>query len=280
MRTPAFGNGEITLSAIQSVVTQAELARRLGAARVPRRLRVGSLRRGVGRGRARSPALRRTGWRARSANGTVGAGPMRAALIGAGPHARSRSTPRSRSGPSGTVDRRRPRRSVLARPEAGASFECSARQRGQLLGMHLAESSTADLPDGEHTFTVLRPATLGWELWTTPETRTWTVDTSRAGYNDHGWPRSGLDQQQQRPRSSAFTSTSCWRDVSSAASTSVTSRSCTSPKSYSDLAVGPAHVLGARNVMPWATVDSTTPATRTWTVDIISPDTMITGGPR
>ena len=42
VRTPAFGSGEITLSAIQNVITQAELVgRRLGADRLPRRVRDG-----------------------------------------------------------------------------------------------------------------------------------------------------------------------------------------------------------------------------------------------
>ena len=38
---PAFGSGEITLAAMQNVITQAEFARRLGAARLPRRVRDG-----------------------------------------------------------------------------------------------------------------------------------------------------------------------------------------------------------------------------------------------
>ena len=126
---------------------------------------------------------------------------------------------------------------------------------------------------GAHTFAVR--AQLGSVVDPSPATRTWTV-TGVPDTTITGGP-SGLTNSASP--SFTFTSTisgstfECRLDTPAGTGTF---SACTSPKAYSGLAQG-AHTFHVRATASGQTDAS--PATRTFTVDTVAPDTTITSGP-
>jgi hypothetical protein len=153
---------------------------------------------------------------------------------------------------------------------AGATFQCSLDGGG--MTACASPFTLNNLPMGQHTFQVrVRDAVGNFDP--TPSTRTWTVDLDPPETTIDSGPAGMV-----RIASASFTFSAnelgviytCSLDGSPMAA-------CTSPQNFANLGQG-AHTFSvtARDA---AGHTDPTPATRTWTVDTISPDVMITGGP-
>ncbi|MBA3500734.1 MAG: LamG domain-containing protein [Myxococcota bacterium] len=153
---------------------------------------------------------------------------------------------------------------------AGASFQCSL--DGGAMVACASPYTLNNLPMGAHTFQVrVRDAVGNFDP--TPSTRTWTVDLDPPQTTIDSGP-SGM----VRVASASFTFSAnevnvvytCSLDGSPMAA-------CTSPQNFANLGQG-SHTFSVTARDAAGHVDPT-PATRTWTVDTIAPDLMITAGP-
>ena len=263
VRTPAFGNGEITLAAMQNVVTKAELA----GGWVPLVFHGVCETATCGEGWVRPSTLAALlDWLgARSANGTV-VRTMREAMGGTQPVQLDTAIT---SGPSGMVTATSAS-FEFSSPQAGVSFEC-ARDGGAWEACSSPKQYMA-LADGPHTFAV-RAKDGNGNVDTTPATRTWTVDTAPPLDTSITNGPSGTVASASASFSFSSTKTGasfeCKLDAGAWGA-------CSSPKSYSGLANG-SHTFSVR-AKDGGNVDAT-PATRTWTVDRSAPNTTITSGP-
>ena len=164
----------------------------------------------------------------------------------------------------------RPRRHCSgSRRRSQGSFECK---------LDAGDWDTCDSPksytgllDGEHTFSVRATDAVG-NADATPATRTWTVDTGAPDTSITSGPSGTVATAAASFAFSATESGSfeCKLDAGDW-------EACASPKSYSGLGEG-AHSLSVRATDAVGNVDPT-PASRTWTVDTVAPDTSITTGP-
>ena len=127
------------------------------------------------------------------------------------------------------------------------------------------------LSQGAHTFSV-RAVDAAGNQDATPATRTWTVDTVAPETVDH---RRADRLRQFHERDVHLHAPPRTRDASSARSTVPRSARC--PAGYTGLSQG-AHTFNVRAIDAAGNQDAT-PATRTWTVDTVAPDTAITSGP-
>ena len=155
--------------------------------------------------------------------------------------------------------------------ESPQKFEC--RLDGAPFAACTAPKSYAGLADGTHTFEVLAIDGMGLRD-PTPAARTWTIDNVAPDTTITAGP------------SGAFASTNAdFMYVSSEAGGTFECRLDGAPfaacgsngKSYGSLAQG-AHTFDVRAVDAAGNVDAT-PASRTWTVDTITPYATITAGP-
>jgi peptidoglycan/xylan/chitin deacetylase (PgdA/CDA1 family) len=263
VRTPSFGSGEITLSAIQAAVTRAETT----GGWLPLVFH-GVCESGIcGDGWVRPSTLSAVfDWlAARSANGTL-VKTMRAAFTGED-HVPPPDTSIT-DGPTGTVASR------------NASFEFSSTGTGSTFECKLdagaweacsSPKSYASLADGPHTFSVR--AKSGATVDPTPATRTWTVDATAPDTSITSGPSGAVNSSSASFAFSASqpgASFECKLDAGAWGA-------CTSPKAYSLLSSG-SHTFSVRAKDGLGNVDAT-PATRTWTVDTSAPGTSITSGP-
>jgi outer membrane protein OmpA-like peptidoglycan-associated protein len=164
-------------------------------------------------------------------------------------------------GPSGTVATAAAGFTFTA-DESGSTFECKLD-----LGAWATCTSPAaltGLADGSHTFSVRATDALG-NVDGTPDSRTWTVDTTAPDTSITSGPTGAVATS-----TAAFGFTSpesgvtfeCKRDAGGWTA-------CTSPQSYSSLAEG-AHSVAVRAVDGVGNADAT-PATRAWSVDTVAP---------
>jgi Concanavalin A-like lectin/glucanases superfamily/Bacterial Ig-like domain/Calcineurin-like phosphoesterase len=179
------------------------------------------------------------------------------------------------SGPSGTTTSTSAT-FVASSPETGAIFQCRL-DGASWLPCNMPMTYTA-LADGQHVFEV-RARDAAGNIDATPESRTWTVDTTP--------PETTLDfgpSGTVTTTSASFEFSSnepaatfeCRRDTTSWSP-------CSSPQAYSGLTAG-IHDFEVRAIDVAGHVDLT-PASRTWTIDdspapdTTPPDTTIDSGP-
>src|SRR5215203_2766332 len=130
---------------------------------------------------------------------------------------------------------------------ANLDFECSL--DGGAYGSCTSPKSYSSLSAGSHTFSVRATDEAG-NTDATPASYTWFVDTVA--------PDTSITAQPDDPTNS-------------------TSASCSSPKSYSSLSAG-SHTFSVRATDEAGNTDAT-PASYTWFVDTVAPDTSITAQP-
>ena len=157
--------------------------------------------------------------------------------------------------------------------EPNSSFQCrldDAFGSGPFLACNSHDSWTS-LSNGSHKLEVR--AVNGGVADSTPDSYTWTVDTSfpeteiTTGLEIHqpaAMPHSSL------PSSDPSAAFQCRLDSNAEAAF----QACSTPKSYNNLVDG-SHTFDVRAVLAPAQVDPT-PARRTWTVDATAPNTEIT----
>jgi hypothetical protein len=164
--------------------------------------------------------------------------------------------------------------------EADSTFEC--RLDNGPWGACASPKTYSALVNGSHKFDV-RATDVAGNTDASPASRTWTVNVPPP---DTTAPNTNITASPSDPSTSGSASFSF---TSSEAGSTFQCRidagawgSCTSPKSYSNLANG-SHTFDVRATDAAANTDAT-PASRTWTVavpapDTTPPDTTITSGP-
>jgi len=171
------------------------------------------------------------------------------------------------SGPSGLTADNDP--SFTFSSDHGTTFEC--RLDAGAWGACTSPKAYTDLPDGPHTFEVRATDPAG-DTDPTPASRSFTIDTTApdttissgpSGPTNDSDPAFGLSSE-------AGATFECRLDAGAW-------DSCTSPKAYTDLADG-AHTFAARATDPAGNTDAT-PATRSFMIDTVAPDTVIDSGP-
>jgi outer membrane protein OmpA-like peptidoglycan-associated protein len=176
------------------------------------------------------------------------------------------------TGPSGVVSSSSAAFSFSFTGTAGTVFECQL--DGGAWATCTSPRSYTTLGEGAHTFGAR--AVYGGLSDPTPSLRTWTVDTISPGTTLTGTPPAPSNSPSA---TFAFTGAGtgsgidhleCRLDGGSWAT-------CTSPATVTGLADG-AHTYDVRAFDLGGNVDPT-PASVTWTIDTVAPDTLITGGP-
>jgi hypothetical protein len=183
-----------------------------------------------------------------------------------------------------TVDNTPPETTITSAPTDSAdaaAFQFSASEDGATFECALDSAPFATctspvfytgLPAGQHTFRVRSADGFG-NVDQTPASFTWTVvDTTK--------PETTIDSG---PSDAVATASATFAFSASEPATFECSldgaafAACTSPASYSDL-TSTAHTLQVRAIDLAGNVDDT-PASRTWTVDTVAPDTSVVSGP-
>ena len=176
------------------------------------------------------------------------------------------------SGPSGVTVPSSSATFTFSSNEAAATFQCSL--NGGTFTSCTSPITYNGLDDGAQTFAV-RAIDLAGNQDPSPATSSWTVDTNAPDTTI----TSGPGQNSTVPSTSimfAFNSTEagvtfqCQLDGGGFSS-------CTSPITYNNLSQGP-HNFQVKAIDGLGNSDPT-PATRTWTVDSIAPETTIVTGP-
>ena len=133
------------------------------------------------------------------------------------------------------------------------------------------------LSEDNHTFSVRAVSSVGSDP--SPASYSWRIDvTAPQTTLDSSGPSGATNQT-----SATFAFTGSDPSTGSGALTfecrldGAAFAACTSPARYTGLAAGN-HVFEVRTVDPSGNVDPT-PASRSWTIDLVAPDTTITGGP-
>jgi large repetitive protein len=189
--------------------------------------------------------------------------PVAAALAGGAPDTQLTSVePDPTNDPTGDF--------AFASTIPDSTFECSV--DAAPFAPCTSAFSTAPLADGAHSFQV-RARAPGGSVDPTPASHAWTVDTVRPDTTITSGPSGQITSD-----SAVFTFAStepggsflCTRDGGAPFG-------CTSPTTLSNLAQG-AHTFTVRAIDAASNADLT-PASRSWTVDAIGPDTTITSGP-
>ncbi len=154
--------------------------------------------------------------------------------------------------------------------EPGATFQC--RVDTGSFSVCTSPFTITNLTDGSRTFNV-RAIDAAGNIDATPASRTWTVDATPPDTTITGGP----------PESSTTASTVSFTFSSEAGATfqcqvdGGSFTGCTSPYTITSLTNG-SHTFRVRAIDAVGNIDPT-PATRTWTVDAIPPDTSILSGP-
>lgn len=153
---------------------------------------------------------------------------------------------------------------------AGATFQCAL--DGGAMAACTSPFVLSNLPMGMHTFQVrVRDAVGNFDP--TPSTRTWTVDLDPPETTIDSGPTGTV-----RVATANFTFSSNEMMVTYACSLDGAAfAACTSPQNFANLGQG-AHTFAVRATDMAAHTDAT-PASRSWTVDTVAPDVMITSGP-
>jgi hypothetical protein len=175
------------------------------------------------------------------------------------------------SGPEGAVAANTATFTFVS-PDAGsgATFQCSL--DGGAMTDCASPFTLTNLPMGEHTFQVrVRDAVGNFDP--TPSTRTWTVDLDAPETTIETGPAGMV-----RVASASFTFSATELNVTHRCSLDgAPSTPCTSPQNFANLGQG-SHTFSVAATDAAMHTDPT-PATRTWTVDTVAPDVMITDGP-
>jgi hypothetical protein len=188
--------------------------------------------------------------------------------------------------PPPPADTTAPETSITSGPAAttsstSASFALSANESGSTLTCKLDSGSWAactspkaysGLAVGAHTFSV-RATDAAGNTDATPATRSWTVEAPAPPPADTTAPETTISSGP----AATTTSTSASFALSAGESGSTLAckldsgswAACTSPKAYSGLAVG-SHTFSARATDAAGNTDAT-PATRSWTVEAVTP---------
>ncbi|WP_426752650.1 Ig-like domain-containing protein [Myxococcus sp. Y35] len=154
--------------------------------------------------------------------------------------------------------------------ETPATLECSL--DGGPFTACTSPRTYVNLPDGDHTFAV-RAVDAAGNLDATPATRTWTVDSVAPDTTVVTGP-SGTTSVP----SATFTFDATETPVTfQCALDGATFAACTSPLTFSGLSEG-SHTFAVRAVDAAGNADAT-PATRTWTVDTVAPETSFASTP-
>ncbi|MBL8916117.1 MAG: OmpA family protein [Archangium sp.] len=154
--------------------------------------------------------------------------------------------------------------------QAGSTFQCSV--DGSAFSACTSAFATGALADGSHTFQV-RAIDPAGNVDATPASYTWTIDTVRPDTTITSGPPANSNSSV-----STFTFTST--EAGSTFQCSIDGGAfvaCSSPLVTAALADGP-HTLQVRAIDAAGNVDLT-PASRSWTIDTVPPDTSITSGP-
>ncbi len=171
------------------------------------------------------------------------------------------------SGPSGAVASSSA--SIAFASEADASFEC--RLDGAAFAACSSPITYTGLAEGSHAFEV-RAIDAAGNVDASPASRTWSVDTLVPDTTITSGPSGAVASSSASIAfaSEAGASFECRLDGAAFAP-------CSSPITYSALAEG-SHTFEVRASDAAGNVDAS-PASRTWSVDTLAPDTTITGGP-
>ena len=167
---------------------------------------------------------------------------------------------------------------------SGLRFECRLDDGG--FAACSSPKDYADLSDGQHTFQV-RAIDQAGNADLSPASYTWTIDTTSEPPADTTPPETTLGERPANPTTSTsanftFTGTDdrttatalrfqCRLDSSALGFTD-----CSSPRLYTGLTAG-AHQFEVRAVDEAGNVDQT-PATHTWTIDTVAPQTTLGPG--
>ena len=265
VRTPSFGSGEMTLAAMQDVIMQAEFS----GGWVPLVFH-GICDTACEGGWVKPTTLTALlDWlAARSANGTS-VRTVREVMESSSEPPPPPPDTSITSGPSGTVVSASASFEFSSTP-AGASFECKL--DGGAYEACTSPKAYSGLSGGSHTFSVRAKDDAG-NVDATPATQTWTVETPAPDTSITSGPTGAV---RSTSASFAFTATQagstfeCKLDAGAWAA-------CTSPRAYSGLSNG-SHTFSVRAKDGAGNVDAT-PASVTWTVDTVAPNTSITSGP-
>jgi hypothetical protein len=154
--------------------------------------------------------------------------------------------------------------------ESGSTFEC--RLDGSAWAGCSSPKSYSGLANGSHTFSV-RATDAAGNRDGSPASRTWTVDVSTPPPTDTTPPQTTIDSG---PSGTSTSASASFTFSSSESGSTFRCRldggswaSCTSPKSYSNLANG-SHTFEVAATDAAGNADAT-PASRTWTVNVSSP---------
>jgi hypothetical protein len=159
---------------------------------------------------------------------------------------------------------------VFSATEPGSTFECAL--DGSAFAACSSPRGFTGLAEGAHTFEVRATDPAG-NADETPASRTWRVDTTQPVTSIDSGPMGSVGSA-----SAAFTFSSDEQDAGfECALDGAAFAVCSSPQSYAGLAEG-AHTFEVR-AMDGAGNSDSTPATRTWRVDTIAPETAIVSGP-
>ncbi|MDP1825371.1 MAG: Ig-like domain-containing protein [Archangium sp.] len=173
------------------------------------------------------------------------------------------------SGPTGTVSSSTAVFTFTS-DESPVSFECNLDGAG--FAACAASPTFTALADGSHTLLV-RALDAAGNADATPASRTWTVDTALPDTTLSGAPTGTTNVS---TASLTFTSNEPGATFECSLD-GATFAACTTPLSLTALADGP-HTFSVRAVDAAGNADPT-PATASWTVDALVPDTTITSGP-
>jgi MYXO-CTERM domain-containing protein len=154
--------------------------------------------------------------------------------------------------------------------EAGASFECKL-DAGAFAPCP-SPTMYAALADGSHTFQVRARDTAG-NFDPSPDTYTWTVDTTAPATTIHSQPPSSTNSTSATFTFSSDDPTATFECRLNAESLTP----CTSPKTYEGMEEG-SHTFEVRARDTAGNVDDS-PADYTWVIDRTAPDTFITSPP-
>ena len=160
----------------------------------------------------------------------------------------------------------------FAADEENITLECSLDNRGY--AQCWSDDEVGPLADGTHVFAV-RARDRAGNVDVSPAIHAWSIDTSAPDTQLVSGPIAATASNTASftffsPDAGAGAELECSLDSSAFAR-------CASPMSYSDLAEGD-HVFAVRVRDRVGNYDPT-PATRTWTVDLVAPDTTIHTGP-
>ena len=172
------------------------------------------------------------------------------------------------SGPSGTVASSSA--SIAFSSEAGASFEC--RLDGAAFAACSSPASLSGLAQGSHAFEVRARDAVG-NVDATPAARTWTVDTLAPETTISSGPSGAVSSTSATFTFSASEPATFQCRIDGSAYTACLPDGIT----YLGGAQG-SHTFEVRAIDAVGNADPT-PASRTWIIDTIAPDTSITGGP-